>query len=97
MSKRLAVTFTLDDSPDDLTAIGRDGWMLLKLVKAGDAGVTSIENIGPRASHYVLKLRRMGVQIETKSESHGGVFAGSHGRYILRSKVKVVDLAGGAV
>ncbi len=97
MSKRLAVTFTLDDRPDDLTAIGRDGWALCELVKAGDAGLTTLQNPAPRWSHYIWKLRGLGVNIETVDESHGGPFAGTHARYKLKSRVRVVDLAGGAV
>ncbi len=94
MTKRLAVTFLLDDLPGDHVAVGRDGQTLLRLVRAGEAGITTLENPAPRLSHYIFKLRRMGLDIETQDEAHGGIFAGVHGRYRLRSKVRVVDING---
>jgi len=96
MSKRLSVTFLLDDGPEDRIAVGRDGWALMQLVNAGGAGLTTLQNPAPRWSHYVWKLRGLGIDIETIDESHGGPFAGTHARYKLKSRVRVVDLAGGA-
>jgi hypothetical protein len=71
---------------------GRDAWALLQLIEVGDAGCTPIDNPAPRWSHYVWKLRRAGFVIETVTEAHGGPFAGSHARYMLRSKVRVLEL-----
>lgn len=73
-------------------AIGRDAWALYALIESGPAGVTAIERVGPRWSHYVLKLRRAGFDIETVNEKHGGAFAGRHARYVLRSPVNVVTV-----
>lgn len=92
MSRRLTVTFLLDDIAEDQVAIGRDAWALMQLLKAGDGGLTTLQNPAPRWSHYIWKLRAQGVNIETIDEAHGGLFSGSHARYILRSLVRVVDL-----
>jgi hypothetical protein len=78
----------------EVEARGRDAWLLARLLQAGEAGVSPIENVGPRSSHYAMKLRRKGLSIETKEERHGGAFAGAHGRYILRSRVEVVEQRG---
>lgn len=69
--------------------IGRDAWMLLALLSAGEKGVTPIQRPAPRHSHYVFKLRGAGIRVETIDESHGGSFAGSHARYVLRDEVEV--------
>lgn len=73
------------------TARGRDGWALGELLKAGPDGVTPIDNPGPRWSGYVLKLRKLGLNIETVNEMHGGAFAGRHARYVLHSAVEVLE------
>ena len=74
-----------------LTVKGRDAWPLRKLIDNGARGVTAFDEIGPRLSHYVFKLRRAGFTIETKDEHHGGAFAGTHGRYVLVSPVRIVE------
>lgn len=73
-----------------MTIIGRDADTLEKLIAAGPRGLTTIEYPAPRVSHYVFKLRRMGIVIETVDEPHGGKFSGTHGRYILRSEVEIL-------
>ena len=96
MSGKLKVRFTLNDGglAVDLMAIGRDGWALLELVNAGSNGLTALTNPAPRWSHYIYKLRRMGVDIETQEERHEGPFAGNHGRYRLRSDIRILDVEG---
>jgi hypothetical protein len=70
---------------------GRVAWALDKLHRAGDRGCTPIDTPGPRWSDYVFKLkRRYGVSIETVHESHGGAFAGTHARYVLRSSIRIL-------
>ncbi len=69
---------------------GRVAWTLYRLVVAGERGVTPIEYPAPRWSDYVFKLRRDGVSVETIHEKHGGDYAGTHARYVLRSPVEVV-------
>lgn len=56
-------------------------------MEAGAKGCTPITNPAPRWSGYVGKLRGYGVPIETIREKHGGEFAGTHARYVLRARV----------
>lgn len=70
---------------------GREAWALYELILAGERGCTPINNPAPRWSHYVFLLRRHGLNVETIDESHGGPFAGSHARYVLRSKLQVIS------
>ena len=81
------------DSAPVRTLQGRDAWLCKKLIERGDRGVTPIDEIGPRASHYAFKLRRAGIVIETVTESHGGPFAGTHGRYLLRTPLTILEEA----
>jgi hypothetical protein len=76
---------------DEKAVKGRDAWALAELLAAGARGVTPIANPGPRWSAYVRKLRKVGVAIETVHEEHGGIFAGHHARYVLRSPVQVIE------
>lgn len=70
-----------------ITINGRVRWALEQLIKAGRNGCTPINNPAPRWSAYVFELRQLGVEIETIHEPHGGAFAGTHARYVLRSIV----------
>lgn len=76
-----------DDAVSHIVINGRDKWALDTLLEAGATGCTPIDNPAPRWSAYVFNLRRMGVQIDTIHEPHGGDFSGLHGRYVLRSCV----------
>lgn len=70
---------------------GRDSWLLRRLLQSGGRGVTTQElPAGVRASHYVYKLRKAGVVIESAEEQHGGDFAGRHSRYILKSSLEII-------
>ena len=69
---------------------GRDAWALNNLLQAGERGCTPLDHPGPRWSHYVFKIRKAGVVVETVDENHGGAYAGTHARYVLRSAVVVV-------
>ena len=64
---------------------GREAWALQRLADAGKRGCTPIEQPAPRWSAYVHRLRGHGVPIETIHENHGGAFAGTHARYVLRA------------
>ena len=75
---------------------GREAWALLELMKSGDAGCTPIDHPGPRWSGYVHDLRKLGFIIETIREAHGGAFPGGHARYVLRSRVTILNKAGAA-
>lgn len=74
-----------------LNITGRDEWALRQLLKAGQKGCTPIENPAPRWSAYVFKLRRMGLDIETITETHGGSYPGHHARYVLKSVILEVE------
>ena len=73
---------------------GRESWALDQLIRAGERGCTPIDNPGPRWSHYIFLLRRHGIVVETVQEKHAGPYAGNHGRYVLRSRVRVLKSAG---
>ena len=70
---------------------GRDAWALDALLRAGERSVTPIERSAPRWSHYIFKLRRAGLVVETIDEPHAGTYAGHHARYVLRSSVEVLE------
>ena len=70
---------------------GRDEWALNQLRRAGRAGCTPIDHPAPRWSAYVHKLRRMGLNIETVNERHGGRFPGRHARYVLHGRVEPLE------
>ena len=84
-----------DGTAREVTFKGRDAWALDELIAAGEAGCTPIDHPGPRWSHYVFKLRRAGLDVETITEAHGGPYKGTHARYVLRSKVRRVTPAAG--
>ncbi|MGI8397780.1 winged helix domain-containing protein [Agrobacterium deltaense] len=90
----------LDDNNEPVgfpvTLRGRERWAMERLMAAGAAGVSSLDNIGPRTSHYIFKLRGYGFAIETQYEAHGGDFPGHHARYRLHSAVSIVADAGRA-
>ena len=88
--KKLTITARILPDGKPMTVIGRDAWALRNLVNAGAVGCTPIDHPGPRWSHYVFKLRGFGFLIETVNENHGGQFAGTHARYVLRSKVEIL-------
>ncbi len=69
---------------------GRPAWALRELVKAGPSGCTPINQPAPRWAAYVHDLREAGISIETVTEPHGGTFAGTHARYVLRSQAEIL-------
>ena len=94
MPDKLSITFEVIEK--DGTRIGhvtgRDAWALQNLDRAGEAGCTPIDTPGPRWSAYVHALRHEhGLSIETLHERHGGPYAGTHARYVLRSKVRLLS------
>ena len=66
---------------------GRNAWAVERLIAAGQKGCTPMDQPAPRWSSYVHQLRELGVPIETIWERHGGPYAGTHGRYVLRAAV----------
>jgi hypothetical protein len=90
MNNRLTINVQLENG-ENIRLTGRLAWTLLRLVDAGERGCTPIEKPAPRWSDYVFQLRGMGIVIETIHERHGGPFPGTHGRYVLRSKVTILN------
>ncbi|MBN9031630.1 MAG: hypothetical protein J0I23_17675 [Rhizobiales bacterium] len=87
----ISVTFAVEPDGGVYTAVGRCAWALKELIRCQDKGITSIENPAPRLAAYVFKLKKLyGLVIETVDEKHGGPYSGCHGRYFLRSQVKVL-------
>lgn len=90
-SKQL-IRFRLAGDGKICVAIGRNAWALDALIKAGTTGVTPIDNPAPRWSAYVHKLRtECGLEIETLHEPHGGDYPGTHARYVLKTRIEVVE------
>ena len=92
---RKSSTYTVINSERESREIyvsGRNAWALDQLREAGGKGCTPITHPAPRWSAYVFNLRALGIEIETIHEPHGGAYAGTHARYVLRS---AVSLAGG--
>ena len=94
MAKHTRLTATARIIPDGqpFTVYGRDAWALLELHSAGPSGCTPIDHPGPRWSAYVFKLKRLhSLVIETKNEAHKGPFAGTHARYVLHSRIEILE------
>jgi hypothetical protein len=88
----LSVRARIGDADGPVVIVqGREAWALLTLKRAGDSGCTPIDAPGPRWSAYVHDLRRQGIVIETIRERHGGTFPGQHARYVLRSRITIID------
>jgi hypothetical protein len=85
-----------DDDGHAVTVRGREAWALLALHTASERGCTPIDHPGPRWSGYVHDLRRQGFVIETIRERHGGAFPGDHARYVLRSRIIILEKLGAA-
>lgn len=93
MRRSYTYRVTEGDSVRSIQPVGRDAWMLDELLAAGLAGCTTVENPAPRVSHYIFKLRtKFGLNIETITELHDGLYSGHHARYVLRSRVERMDI-----
>jgi hypothetical protein len=91
--KNPIVEITIElEGGDRKTFRGRDAWALGELISGGLVGCTPIERPAPRWSHYIFKLRRGGLNVETIDEAHGGAFSGQHARYVLRTSFKVIEI-----
>lgn len=90
-SKKYAVTVRIEPDGREVRLEGREGWAMRQLVHAGAGGCTPITHPGPRWSDYVFILRGRGFVIEMIHEAHGGPFAGSHVRYVLHTRVTIIE------
>ena len=79
-----------------VTVRGREAWSLRILIAAGALGCLPVDHPAPRWSGYVHDLRKLGFSIDTIREPHGGAFPGRYGRYILKSRVTVLEKLGAA-
>ena len=93
---KLAMRVQVGAAPETISVVGRDAWALKALIDGGLVGVTPLDRPAPRWAHYVFKLRGKGIVVETIEEKHGGPFAGTHARYVLRSPVTIVEERGAA-
>lgn len=91
MSEVVRIVVTVTDTGQKLAFEGREAFTVNALIEAGDKGVRPIDRPAPRWSHYVMMLRRAGLDIETIRETHSGAFPGHHGRYVLRTRVAVLS------
>ena len=80
------------ESPRSFLLSGRIGQTLLFLHRAGPTGITSLEWPAMRLSAYVHSLRKIGFEITTEREPHGGDYPGHHARYRLHSAVTVFEV-----
>lgn len=90
MADIIALTVRVGSDGPEQTFKGRFAWTLNELIQAGPRGVTPLERPAPRWSHYVFRLRKEGVPIQTLEEAHGGAYGGRHGRYVLDCPVTIV-------
>ena len=92
MPKRLKATARVLPDGMPFTVLGRDAWALIEFHNAGAAGCTPFSQSGPRWGVYVLNLRNnQHFNIETIHEARGGMFAGTHARYMLHSHVEIIE------
>jgi hypothetical protein len=78
------------DTPETLRLKGREAWTLACLMEVREHGVILLERPAPRWSAYVHSLRKRGIVIDTIDEPHAGPYSGTHGRYILRTPLRVL-------
>lgn len=89
---QINVTLMGNERPRLFKLSGRVGQTMHHLHSAGKVGITSLEMPALRLSAYVHSLRKMGFEITTEREEHGGDYPGHHAVYRLES---CVTLSGG--
>lgn len=77
------------------TVRGQSARALRELVEAGPTGRTALEvaTWALRLAAYCYDLRKLGVEIETRRESHPG---GWHARYVLLSPIEITAVIEGS-
>lgn len=99
MTERATLTFIVDgpEGPATYQCTGQPARCLMALVRASDRGITALEmsSWALRLAAYVHELRqRFGLDIHMDRESHDGPAGkGWHGRYSLRSSVRVIEVS----
>jgi hypothetical protein len=84
------------DTGETLRVKGREAWTLSCLLEKGQGGIIPLEKPAPRWSAYVHSLRKRGLAIDTIDEQHTGPYPGAHGRYVLRTQVRVLKAVSAA-
>jgi hypothetical protein len=84
------------DTGEMLRLKGREAWTLSSLLETGLTGVIPLERPAPRWSAYVHSLRKRGLVIDTIDEPHAGPYSGTHGRYVLRTQLRVLKAVSAA-
>lgn len=84
-----------ESNPLIVEVTGRQEWALVRLMRSGSEGCTTVTDPAPRWSCYVHCLRARGFEIETAYERHGGSYPGRHGRYYIRSVVTPLPTTAG--
>lgn len=86
---KLSIAFRRPGEPWRIVR-GREAQTLVQLVERGPRGLSGLECGATRLSAYVFDLRHeFGLDIQAKTETHGGTFAGNHARYVLLSPVEL--------
>lgn len=89
--RKMKARFRVTEGPytRDLEFVGQTCRALQALILAGNRGVTAQEmsSWALRLAHYVLELRKEGLNVEMIREPHPG---GWHGRYVLHSDVRLL-------
>lgn len=93
MTSKPIAGFRLNGCSEPITVRGQTARAILALSRAGSDGVTALElsSWAFRLAHYVMELRRHGLDIETVREPHPG---GWHGRYVLHTPIELVFYEG---
>ena len=81
------------ERPRSFILSGRVGQTLKHLFDVGPAGLTPLDMPASRLSAYVHSLRKLGFEITTEREEHGGDYPGHHARYRLESPVTLSEVA----
>lgn len=93
MSNRITTRFRIAGDQQIREVEGQEARTLNALVTAGSAGITSLDisTWALRTSHYIYKLRKLGLSIDMEREPHAGPVPGKHGRYRLRTAIQILE------
>lgn len=88
LPKRPVAGFRRAGSTEPVIVRGQTARSLVALHRAGPRGITALElsSWAFRLAHYIMELRRLGLDIETVREPHPG---GWHGRYVLHTQIEM--------
>jgi hypothetical protein len=82
----------VDGTVQLLELAGREECALSHLLGAGDHKCKPIDAPVWRWSNDMFKLRRRAVDIATLNKPHGGPYAGTQTRYVLKSTIERLSL-----